>query len=118
VDQCKPLEEGLHHSVPGGQQRLEQRHDAVRAVHVDPTNPTLKAPGTERLKLKYDDLRSILQKNAFNFNMRLYYAAVRDGVRPRAAPHRGGRGLHSSTFRLNVSTLYGICVVHGFPPVY
>ena len=30
----------------------------------------------------------------------------------------GGRGLHSSTFQLNVSTFCGIRWVHGFPPVY
>ena len=29
-----------------------------------------------------------------------------------------GRGLHSSTFRLNVSTFSGIRWVHDFPPVY
>ena len=29
-----------------------------------------------------------------------------------------GRGLHSSTFRLNVSTFCGIRWVHVFPPVY
>jgi len=29
-----------------------------------------------------------------------------------------GRGLHSSTFRLNVSTFCGIRWVHDFPPVY
>ena len=36
----------------------------------------------------------------------------------RAAAHHGGRGLHSSTFQLNLSALYGIggarrdCVAH------
>jgi hypothetical protein len=29
-----------------------------------------------------------------------------------------GRGLHSSTFRLNASTFCGIRWVHDFPPVY
>jgi hypothetical protein len=29
-----------------------------------------------------------------------------------------GRGLHSSTFRLNVSTFCGVRWVHDFPPVY
>ena len=29
-----------------------------------------------------------------------------------------GRGLHSSTFRLNVSTFCGVRFVHNFPPVY
>ena len=36
---------------------------------------------------------------------------------PGGAPP-GGRGLHSSTFRLNVSTFCGIRWVHDFPPVY
>ena len=30
----------------------------------------------------------------------------------------GGKGSHSSTFRLKVSTLCGIRCVHDFPPVY
>jgi len=38
-------------------------------VQVDPMNPTLKAPGSERLKLKCDDL---LSNFAFNFNLRRY----------------------------------------------
>jgi len=29
-----------------------------------------------------------------------------------------GRGLHSFTFRLNLSTFCGIRLEHGFPPVY
>jgi hypothetical protein len=36
-------------------------------VQVDPTSPKLKAPGTKRLKLKYDRL---LSSFAFNFNLR------------------------------------------------
>ena len=40
-----------------------------RAVHVDPIKPTLKAPGSERLKLRHDKLPSNL---AFNFNLRRY----------------------------------------------
>ena len=47
------------------------------------------------------------------------------GVDPRNAhtgAHRwgwgGGRGLHSSTFQLNVSTFCRICWVHYSPPVY
>jgi len=36
-----------------------------------------------------------------------------------AQPARvGGRGLHSYTIQLNVSTFCGICWVHDFPPVY
>jgi len=38
-------------------------------VQVDPIKPTLKAPGTERLKLKYDEPPSNF---AFKFNLRRY----------------------------------------------
>ena len=46
-----------------------------RAVQVDPIKPTLKAPGTKRLKLKYDKL---LSSFAFNFNLRRYYTCASD----------------------------------------
>ena len=38
-------------------------------MQVDPIKPTLKAPGTKRLKLLYDKL---LSTSAFNFNFRCY----------------------------------------------
>ena len=38
-------------------------------MQVDPIKPTLKAPGTERLKLKYDEPPSNF---AFKFNLRRY----------------------------------------------
>ena len=38
-------------------------------MQVDPMNPTLKAPGTKRLKLKNDEL---LSNFAFKFNLRRY----------------------------------------------
>jgi len=38
-----------------------------RAVQFDPTKPTLKAPGTKRLKLKHDEP---LSNFAFKFNSR------------------------------------------------
>ena len=38
-------------------------------MQVDPIKPTLKAPGTNRLKLKYEKLLSNI---AFNFNLRRY----------------------------------------------
>jgi hypothetical protein len=47
----------------GGHQQLG------RAVHVEPVKPMLKAPGTERLKLRSDELLSNL---AFKFNLRHY----------------------------------------------
>ena len=43
-----------------------------RAVQVDPIKPTLKAPGTKRLKLNYDKL---LSSFAFNSNLCCYTEA-------------------------------------------
>jgi hypothetical protein len=37
-----------------------------KAVQVDPIKPTLEAPGTKRLKLKYDET---LSSFAFKFNL-------------------------------------------------
>jgi hypothetical protein len=52
-------------------------------VQVDPVNPKLKAPGTnKRLKLKYDNTLSIFNF-AFNFNLRRYIVG-------RAREHGGG----------------------------
>jgi len=69
-------------------------------VQVDPIKPTLMAPRTTRLKLKYDKLLSSV---AFKFNLRSYTEGLET--------HRGsialGRGLHSSTCRLNVSAFVG-----------
>ena len=41
-------------------------------MQVDPIKPTLKAPRTKRLKLKYNKL---LSSFAFNFNLRRYTKA-------------------------------------------
>jgi len=38
-------------------------------MQVDPIKPTLNAPGTERLKLKYEEL---LSNFGFKFNLRRY----------------------------------------------
>jgi len=38
-------------------------------VRVEPIKPTLKAPGTKRLKLQYHDL---LSSTPFKFNVRRY----------------------------------------------
>ena len=51
---------------------MDARDDNGRAVQVDPIKPTLKAPGTKRLKLKYDEL---LSSFAFKFNLRRYTLA-------------------------------------------
>ena len=42
-------------------------------MQVDPIKPTLKAPGTKPLKLKYGKLVSNF---AFNFNLRRYIKAL------------------------------------------
>ena len=70
MDECKPL--GAGHSGPhlpvhagglGAGSDSLRRHVGAdghgKAVQVDPIEPTLKAPGTKRLKLKHD-------KTAFN----------------------------------------------------
>ena len=41
-------------------------------MQVDPIKPTLKAPGTERLKLKYEEL---LSNFGFKFKLRRYIEA-------------------------------------------
>ena len=42
-------------------------------MHVEPIKPTLKASGTKRLKLQYDELVSSFP---FKFNLRRYTMAV------------------------------------------
>jgi hypothetical protein len=43
-----------------------------KAVQVDPIKPTLKAPGTQRLKLQHDE---VLSSFAFHFSLRRYTTA-------------------------------------------
>jgi hypothetical protein len=43
-------------------------------VQIDPIKPTLKAPGTKRLKLQCDEL---LSDFAFDFNLRRYIELLR-----------------------------------------
>jgi len=62
----------------------------------------LKPPGTKRLKLNCDEP---LSTSAFKFNLRQYTVGV--ARYEEAALRLVGRGLHSSTFRLNLSALYG-----------
>ena len=107
MDVCKPLVGGFGDGARGAR---------GRAVQVDPTKPTLKAPGYERLKLEHGKLLSIF---AFNFNLRRYSEAGCAFLRnytpsilstlTRTLVESGalsvlGRVLHSSTFRLNLST--------------
>ena len=65
-------------------------------MQVDPIQPTLKAPGTKRLKVNYD---VSLSKCAFKFNLRRYNVAA---ARGEMRKNEGG-GLHSSTFQLDLS---------------
>ena len=51
----------------GGHRRGSQVRG--RAVQVDPMKPTLKAPGSKRLKLEHEKL---LSNVGFNFNLRRY----------------------------------------------
>jgi len=58
-----------------------------RAVQVEPMKPVFKAPGTELLKLQYDETLSNL---AFNVNLRRYSWELR---RPGVEGQR--QGIHS-----------------------
>ena len=88
---CCPFQRGQVHAVHGGLRG--------KPVQVDPIKPTLKAPETKRLKLNYD---GPLSNCAFNFNLRRYN--VVDKTQGNAGGWGGirGRGLHSSTFHLNL----------------
>ena len=65
MDECEPLVRGVLHLAGAGARQGAPGHG--RAVQVDPIIPTLKAPGTKRLQLKYD---ITLSSFAFNFNLR------------------------------------------------
>ena len=73
-------------------------------MQVDPIKPTLKAPGTESLKLKY---YRPLSNSAFKFNLRRYHenetGGVFIGTHHKLEEGATGRGLHSSTLQLNLS---------------
>ena len=56
-------------------------------MQVAPIKPTLKAPGTKRLKLKYDEA---LKNLAFNFNLRRYIKGT--WLAPAAAAPPDGTG--------------------------
>jgi hypothetical protein len=79
-------------------------------VQNDPIKPVLKAPENKRLKLKCDEPFS---KLAFKFNVRRYILVFIANIAYNKfyeAKSALGRGLHSFTFRLNVSALCGIGV--------
>jgi len=66
VNECKPLLAG------GGAGAAGLVHPG-RGVQVDPIKPTLKAPGTKRLKPEYDELLSMF---GYNFNLRSYTLVI------------------------------------------
>ena len=66
-------------------------------MQVEPLKPTSKAPGSTHLKLKCDEPLSTF---AFKFNLRRYNKEKQFGAYNAWAM---GRGLHSSTFQLNLS---------------
>jgi hypothetical protein len=76
VTQETRVQNALGDTVGGGWQALKggdvptdprDRGEQGRAVQVHPIKPTLKAPGTKRLKLKYVELLSNLLKFCLNF---------------------------------------------------
>jgi len=114
VDECKPLIHGrAHHPAPAAGAGAADGDERGRLVQVDPIKPTLKAPGSARLKLKYDNL---LSRFAFHFNLRRHNKAViREARRatrtnfPSSVLQAGAyRGQHSSTFQLDLSRLFSL----------
>ena len=80
-DRCKTLRLGAgdgsgaggptRHLHERGHQHRHHRQPLPRGrvVQLDPIKPTLKAPGTERLKLQYEEL---LSNFGFKFNLRRF----------------------------------------------
>ena len=54
MDECNPLVRGPRRAPHVRQLLVLQRRQHGEAVQLDPIKSTLKAPGTKRLKLKYD----------------------------------------------------------------
>ena len=93
-------------------------------MQVDPIQPKLKPPGIRRLRLKYDNCFQFCLKFAFKFKLRRY---TKDKTSTHLAEQRvesyeeafqkiqqaTGRGLHSPTFRLNLSAFCRIGVHPG-----
>ena len=70
-------------------------------MQVDPIKPTLTPPEIKRLKAKYDKLLSNI---ALKFNLRRYIMEIEKlETSGDVACLHIGRGLHSSTFQLNLS---------------
>ena len=71
MTECEPLPRGSRH-VPRVFAPSESVHG--RAMQGDPIKPTLKLPGTNRMKLEYEKLLSSV---AFKFNLRRYSTELR-----------------------------------------
>jgi len=73
VDQCKPLNLGAYRRYMAHPALLAQVMWPLavlgRTVQVDSMKPKLKPPGTERLKLTYDKLLSILLQCCFQIQL-------------------------------------------------
>jgi len=80
VDECTPLAVGRARPLQQLGRVLPVHRNADeapgRAVQVDPIKPTLKAPGTERLKLKHEEL---LSHFGYKFKMRRYSLDIGEG---------------------------------------
>jgi len=74
-----------------------------RTVQVDPIKPTLKTPGTERLKLKYEELVS-------NFCFKFNFAPLHRGRCPTWTSRSAGRTSRWSGARH--TTRQGLTLVH------
>jgi aspartyl-tRNA synthetase len=70
------------------------------AVQVDPIKPMLKAPGSERLKLKCDDM---LSNFAFNFNLRRFISGIRRFLEDRAFLEMETPVLHAEVRRCRLT---------------
>ena len=81
-------------------------------MQVDPLESNLKPPGTKRLKVRCDLLLSI---SGFKFNLRRYTEVAALNAKL-AEQHESvaarGRGLHSSTFQLNLTVYDTKCTIN------
>ena len=83
-----------------------------RAVQVESMNPTLKAPGYERLKLEYEKL---LPKFAFDYNLRCY-TGNRGTTSSGWSPARRGAGRWRERFTCTCRSAGVVCRGPGRNP--
>ena len=90
MDECQPLARGgcFYTPLPDAAEAKADVERAVRRCRLTPSHPryNLKAPGTKRLKLKYDEPLSNL---AFKFNLRRHSQV---GMMMNTNKSRAGRG--------------------------